>query len=69
MSGYCATGRVVIESAPASAITGAMTQAKTGRSMKKLAIAYLAAVTVAAAPAAGLAAGTDAASGGRGQRR
>src|SRR6185436_13134918 len=34
MLGYCAMGRLVIESAPASMITIAMTHAKTGRSMK-----------------------------------
>ncbi len=35
MAGYCATGSVAIASAPASMMTIAMTQAKTGRSMKK----------------------------------
>ena len=35
MAGYCATGSVVIASVPASMMTIAMTQAKTGRSMKK----------------------------------
>src|SRR6185437_16628310 len=35
MSGYWATGRKAIDSAPASMITMAMTQAKIGRSMKK----------------------------------
>jgi hypothetical protein len=35
MVGYCATGKVKAEIAPASMMTMAMTQAKTGRSMKK----------------------------------
>src|SRR5689334_15416037 len=34
MSGYCSTGRVRIPAIPASMIAMAMTQAKTGRSMK-----------------------------------
>ena len=36
MLGYCAIGSVVMASAPASMITMAITQAKMGRSMKKL---------------------------------
>ncbi len=36
MLGYCAMGRLVIESAPASIMMMAMTHAKTGRSMKNL---------------------------------
>ena len=35
MLGYCAIGRRVIDMAPASMITSAMTHAKMGRSMKK----------------------------------
>src|SRR6201995_2704176 len=35
MVGYCSTGRLKAAMAPASMITMAMTQAKTGRSMKK----------------------------------
>src|SRR5260370_731143 len=35
MSGYCAMGRPVMASAPASMMTMATTQAKIGRSMKK----------------------------------
>ena len=36
MLGYCEIGKRVIDSAPASMITSAMTQAKMGLSMKKL---------------------------------
>ena len=39
MAGYCAMGSVVTASAPISMMTIAMTQAKTGRSMKKLTMA------------------------------
>src|SRR3984885_13210844 len=39
MLGYCATGRVTTASPPASMITIAITHAKIGRSMKKLATA------------------------------
>src|SRR5690349_596219 len=39
MLGYCAMGRVVMASAPASITTIASTQAKIGRSMKKLTMA------------------------------
>ena len=35
MFGYCAIGSAVIDSAPATMMTMAITQAKTGRSMKK----------------------------------
>jgi len=35
ISGYCATGKVRMASAPASMITMAMTHAKMGLSMKK----------------------------------
>ena len=38
MAGYCETGRRRIDSAPASMMTMAMTQAKIGRSMKKRAM-------------------------------
>jgi hypothetical protein len=41
MLGYCAMGRVVIASAPASITTIANTQAKMGRSMKKLTMGRL----------------------------
>src|ERR1700678_2944064 len=37
--GYCAMGRVVMASAPISMMTMAITQAKTGRSIKKLTMA------------------------------
>ena len=36
MLGYCAMGRLVMASAPANMMMMAMTQAKTGRSMKNL---------------------------------
>src|SRR5271167_2213078 len=39
MAGYCAMGSVVIANAPISMMTMASTQAKTGRSMKKLTMA------------------------------
>jgi len=39
MPGYCATGRVMIASTPTPMIRIEITQAKTGRSMKKRAIA------------------------------
>src|SRR3977135_4071353 len=39
MLGYCAMGSVVTASAPISMMTMASTQAKTGRSMKKLTMA------------------------------
>ena len=39
MLGYCATGRLVMDSAPAIIKMMAMTQAKTGRLIKKLAMA------------------------------
>jgi hypothetical protein len=39
MVGYCSTGSCVIDSAPASMITIAITMAKIGRSMKNLAMA------------------------------
>ena len=35
MVGYCSIGRLVAAMPPASMVTIAMTQAKTGRSMKK----------------------------------
>jgi hypothetical protein len=35
MAGYCMMGRFTTASAPASIITSAITQANTGRSMKK----------------------------------
>jgi hypothetical protein len=35
MVGYCSIGRLVAAMPPASMVTMAMTQAKTGRSMKK----------------------------------
>src|SRR5580658_2832364 len=39
MAGYCAMGSVVTARAPISMMTMAITQAKTGRSMKKLTMA------------------------------
>ena len=39
MLGYCATGRLLMDSAPAIIKMMAMTQAKTGRLMKKFATA------------------------------
>src|ERR1700719_1255977 len=51
MLGYCAMGSVVMASAPISMMTMASTQAKTGRSMKKLTMAggYFAAAWAVAA--------------------
>jgi hypothetical protein len=38
MLGYCATGRFLMDSTPANMMMMAITQAKTGRLIKKLAI-------------------------------
>src|SRR5579862_5933927 len=55
MLGYCAIGSVVMASAPASMTTIANTQAKIGRSMKKLTMAGLLLSRRDCPPRAGLA--------------